>query len=151
MSSIIDAYVQWDAKLERNPDILGGEAVFPGTRSSVFRVGRLRETYTLQQVKEEYPHLQEVDILMAEYWIKIPSDALMKERSPNWKEYDQCFHAWRQQSYEPGYTDEVEEELLGKLDVAWYALSIEEREEARWHHCMAGIQLGEGKVTDTGN
>ena len=54
----------WTSGLQRDPDILGGEPCFPGSRLSVAHVGMmlLRGPSIEREVRYDYPYLTEQDL-----------------------------------------------------------------------------------------
>ncbi len=63
----------WAISIERNPDILGGSPVFPGTRLSVEHIGEamLRgNAREVAELKRDYPYLRENDFEMAKHWFR---------------------------------------------------------------------------------
>jgi uncharacterized protein (DUF433 family) len=70
-SQMIDRFETWKAKLVNNPNILGGETVFPGSRLSVQRIGRsLERGETLEVLRKDYPYLTDEDFNFARIFIK---------------------------------------------------------------------------------
>jgi len=58
----------WKSKIVTDPDIMGGEPVFPKRRLTVRHIGAmmLRERPdTLQEIREDYPYLKREDIEFA--------------------------------------------------------------------------------------
>jgi uncharacterized protein (DUF433 family) len=71
MVSIISRFEAWKARLVTNPNILGGEAVFPGSRLSVQRIGGcLVRGETLAVLREDYPDLTDEDFDFAQIYVK---------------------------------------------------------------------------------
>jgi uncharacterized protein (DUF433 family) len=61
----------WKSKLVSNPDILGGETVFPGSRLSVQRIGgSLEQGETVEVLREDYPYLTDEDFDFARIFVK---------------------------------------------------------------------------------
>ncbi len=61
----------WAIGIERNPDVLGGAPVFPGTRLSVEHVGHtmLRgSAMAIAELKRDYAYLKPADFEMAKRW-----------------------------------------------------------------------------------
>ncbi len=55
--------MNWRDHIDRNPDVLGGKPKIRGTRISVeLIVGRLGEGWTVEQLLEAYPHINETQI-----------------------------------------------------------------------------------------
>lgn len=68
---MIDRFETWKAKLINNPNILGGETVFPGSRLSVQRIGSsLERGETLEVLREDYPYLTDEDFDFAQVFVK---------------------------------------------------------------------------------
>jgi uncharacterized protein (DUF433 family) len=66
-----DRFETWKAKLINNPNILGGETVFPVSRLSVQRIGRsLERGETLEVLREDYPYLTDEDFDFARIFVK---------------------------------------------------------------------------------
>lgn len=57
------------AVVARDPDILGGEPVFAGTRTSVRHIGSLVARGLQDEVREDYPHLSDEDLALAEHFV----------------------------------------------------------------------------------
>jgi uncharacterized protein (DUF433 family) len=71
MQHRLDRFTRWKAKLVENPEILGGEPVFPKTRTAVRRIGELLLRGVPQaQVREDYPHLKQEDLDLAKLYAK---------------------------------------------------------------------------------
>jgi uncharacterized protein (DUF433 family) len=68
---LIDRFETWKAKLGNNPNILGGETVFPGSRLSVQRIGgSLERGETLEVLQEDYPYLTDEDFDFSRIFVK---------------------------------------------------------------------------------
>jgi uncharacterized protein (DUF433 family) len=68
---LIDRFEDWKAKLVNNPNILGGEIVFPGSRLSVKRVGGcLERGESLELLQEDYPYLTNEDFDFARIYFR---------------------------------------------------------------------------------
>jgi uncharacterized protein (DUF433 family) len=68
---LIDRFEAWKARLVRNPNILGGEIVFPDSRLSVQRIGgSLERGETLEVLREDYPYLTDDDLNFARIYVK---------------------------------------------------------------------------------
>jgi uncharacterized protein (DUF433 family) len=68
---LIDRFEAWKARLVSNPNILGGEIVFPGSRLSVQRIGgSLERGETLGLLREDYPYLTDEDFYFARIYVK---------------------------------------------------------------------------------
>lgn len=60
------SYMNGLEKIEEDPDILGGEAVFKGTRLSVYHVGKMIENgEKITNILEDYPYLDAGDVEFA--------------------------------------------------------------------------------------
>jgi uncharacterized protein (DUF433 family) len=67
----ISRFEAWKAELVSNPNILGGEVVFPGSRLSVQRIGGcLARGETLEVFREDYPYLTDEDLDFARIYVK---------------------------------------------------------------------------------
>jgi uncharacterized protein (DUF433 family) len=68
---LIDRFEAWKAKLVSNPNTLGGEIVFPGSRLSVQRIGgSLERGETLAVLQENYPYLTDEDFHFTRIYVK---------------------------------------------------------------------------------
>jgi uncharacterized protein (DUF433 family) len=68
---LVDRFEAWRSKLVSNPNILGGETVFPGSRLSVQRIGSsLERGETLTVLREDYPYLTDEDFHFARIYVK---------------------------------------------------------------------------------
>jgi uncharacterized protein (DUF433 family) len=64
-------YQAWKEKLIQDPEIMGGETVFPNSRVTVRRIAALVERGEPPQViLEDYPHLRDIDLELAPLYIK---------------------------------------------------------------------------------
>jgi len=71
MRRTLDEFETWKARLESQPDILGGETVFPNSRLSVRRVGgRLERREAREAIREDYPYLTERDLDFAQLYVR---------------------------------------------------------------------------------
>jgi uncharacterized protein (DUF433 family) len=71
LQTLIDQFEAWKVKLVNNPNILGGETVFPGSRLSVQRIGgSLERGETLEVLREDYPYLTDKDFDFARIFVK---------------------------------------------------------------------------------
>lgn len=67
----VEGFEHWKAKLVTNPDILGGEPVFPGCRLAVRHVGALVEQGERgETIREDYPYLSDEDIHFAHVFFR---------------------------------------------------------------------------------
>ena len=61
----------WKEKLVVQPDIMGGEPVFPGSRLTVRRVGGMLELgEDPRAILEDYPHLTDEDLELARLYVR---------------------------------------------------------------------------------
>ncbi len=71
LQTLIDRFEAWKAQLISNPDILGGEIVFPSSRLSVQRIGgSLERGESLEVLRADYPYLTDEDLNFARIYIK---------------------------------------------------------------------------------
>lgn len=71
LQTLIDRFEAWKARLVSNPNILGGETVFPDSRLSVQRIGGcLERGETLEVLREDYPYLTDEDFNFARIYVK---------------------------------------------------------------------------------
>ncbi|MCC6216476.1 MAG: DUF433 domain-containing protein [Polyangiaceae bacterium] len=71
MEAKLERFERWKAKLVEDPKILGGEPVFPKTRTAVRHVGGLlRRGVPAREVREDYPHLGDEDFEFARAYAK---------------------------------------------------------------------------------
>jgi uncharacterized protein (DUF433 family) len=67
----ISRFEAWKDRLVSNPNILGGEVVFPNSRLSVQRIGGcLARGETLKVLREDYPYLTDEDFDFARIYVK---------------------------------------------------------------------------------
>lgn len=67
----VDAFDHWKEKLVRNPDILGGEPVFPKSRLAISRVAGLVERgESVRSILKDYPYLTEEDVSFARLYAR---------------------------------------------------------------------------------
>jgi uncharacterized protein (DUF433 family) len=55
-------YEEWKDNLVKDPEILGGATVFPNSRLSVSHIGVLYARGVINEIKEDYPYLSDLDI-----------------------------------------------------------------------------------------
>jgi len=68
----ITRFRQWQQKLVENPDVMGGEAVFPNSRLTVRHVGEMIERgESPDVVLNDYPYLTSEDLEMSRMYLKI--------------------------------------------------------------------------------
>jgi uncharacterized protein (DUF433 family) len=65
-------YVRGQRRIEKRPEVLGGEPVFAGTRVSVRHVGALAKKLTREQLRKEFPRLSADDISFAALYAQLP-------------------------------------------------------------------------------
>lgn len=71
LSDLISQFDEWKSHLVSDPNILGGQTVFPNSRLSVNRIGKIIERGESPQViQEDYPYLSELDLKFAPLYIK---------------------------------------------------------------------------------
>jgi uncharacterized protein (DUF433 family) len=59
-------------RAERDDDVLGGAAVFEGTRLSVAHIGKMAEAgESIDNILENYPNLTEGDVKFARLYFKL--------------------------------------------------------------------------------
>ena len=64
-------FKKWRNNLVTDPNILGGETVFPNSRLSVSHIGRLLERGELKEIiLEDYPYLSQTDLEFASIYVK---------------------------------------------------------------------------------
>jgi uncharacterized protein (DUF433 family) len=70
LSTLIEQFEQWKSQLVTDPNILGGETVFPQSRLSVRRIGNiLKRGETPENIREDYPFLSELDLKFAQFFV----------------------------------------------------------------------------------
>jgi uncharacterized protein (DUF433 family) len=68
---LVDRFETWQSTLISDPNILGGETVFPNSRLSVQRIGSsLERGETLTVLREDYPYLTDEDFHFARIYVK---------------------------------------------------------------------------------
>lgn len=68
---LIERFETWKNGLVSDPDIMGGETVFPGSRLTVRHVGGMLERGELPSIiLEDYPYLSQEDIKFAPIYVK---------------------------------------------------------------------------------
>ena len=71
LSELISQFNQWKSHLVNDPNIMGGQTVFPNSRLSVHHIGKIIERGESQQIiQEDYPYLSELDLKFAPLYIK---------------------------------------------------------------------------------
>jgi uncharacterized protein (DUF433 family) len=83
LQTTIDRFEAWKAKLVSDPNILGGEVVFPNSRLSVRRIGgSLERGESLEILGQDYPYLTDEDFNFALMYVKAyPIQGRPKTRS----------------------------------------------------------------------
>ena len=75
--------MDYNAYIERNPNILLGKPVLKGTRITVEQIIRkMANGYSIDQLKEAYPHLSSMQIQAA---LDYAADVISNEVVLNWK------------------------------------------------------------------
>jgi uncharacterized protein (DUF433 family) len=70
MEDRVDRFVAWKTKIVEDPTILGGEPVFPKSRTAVRRIGGLvLRGVTGAEILEDYPHLTRDDLEFAKLYV----------------------------------------------------------------------------------
>lgn len=68
---LLQRFVVWREHLVVNPNILGGEVVFPNSRLAVRHIGKVLERgESIQAVKEDYPYLTDEDLELSRLYVK---------------------------------------------------------------------------------
>jgi uncharacterized protein (DUF433 family) len=71
LSESISQFNEWKNQLVTNPNIMGGQTVFPNSRLSVHRIGKLLERGELPEiVLSDYPYLSDLDLKFAPLYVK---------------------------------------------------------------------------------
>ncbi len=71
LSELIFQFNQWKSHLVNNPNIMGGQTVFPNSRLSVYHIGKMIERGESPQIiQEDYPYLSELDLQFAPLYVK---------------------------------------------------------------------------------
>ncbi|MEC4896069.1 MAG: DUF433 domain-containing protein [Oscillatoria sp. PMC 1051.18] len=71
LSELISNFNKWKQTLVTDPNILGGETVFPNSRLSVRRIGTMLEKGELDSViREDYPYLSSDDLANARLYVQ---------------------------------------------------------------------------------
>jgi uncharacterized protein (DUF433 family) len=87
----VDLYASGLERVEENDAVLGGAAVFKGTRLSVAHIGKMAEAgESIENILEDYPNLTEGDVKFARLYFKARpsvgrprSDGALNARHPN--------------------------------------------------------------------
>ncbi|MDJ0572512.1 MAG: DUF433 domain-containing protein [Pleurocapsa sp. MO_192.B19] len=71
LSDLILQFNQWKSNLVSDPKIMGGQTVFPNSRLSVQHIGKIIDRgESLQEVREDYPYLSDLDLKFAPLYVK---------------------------------------------------------------------------------
>lgn len=84
METKLDRFSTWKKKLVEDPNILGGEPVFPSSRTAVRHVGGLLlRGVPEHEVREDFPHLADEDFEFARLYAKAyPKMGRPREAAP---------------------------------------------------------------------
>ncbi|MBD2519903.1 DUF433 domain-containing protein [Nostoc sp. FACHB-973] len=67
----INCFQLWKENLVSDPNIMGGEAVFPNSRLTVRHIGSMLDRgESIETIHEDYPYLTEEDIKFAQVYVK---------------------------------------------------------------------------------
>jgi len=70
LSELVSRFNAWKNNLVYNPDIMGGEVVFPNTRLTVRHVGTILERgESVEVIREDYPYLSDEDIEFSRIYV----------------------------------------------------------------------------------
>lgn len=71
LSELISQFNEWKSHLVTDPNIMGGQTVFPDSRLSVHHIGKIIERgESIQAIQEDYPYLSELDLKFAPLYVK---------------------------------------------------------------------------------
>ncbi len=71
LSELISQFNEWKTHLVNDPNIMGGQTVFPNSRLSVYHIGKIIDCgESLEIIKEDYPYLSELDLKFAPLYVK---------------------------------------------------------------------------------
>ena len=71
LSELISQFKEWKSHLVTDPNIMGGQTVFPNSRLSVHHIGKIIDRgESLQLIQEDYPYLSELDLKFAPLYAK---------------------------------------------------------------------------------
>ena len=71
LSELISKFNWWKSQLISDPEIMGGQTVFPNSRLSVHRIGKIIDRgESIENIKEDYPFLSELDLKFAPLYAK---------------------------------------------------------------------------------
>ncbi|EGJ29283.1 MULTISPECIES: DUF433 domain-containing protein [Moorena] len=72
IEKLIEKFAIWVNSLVRDPNIMGGELIFPKSRLSVCRIaGRLNRGESPELIIEDYPYLSPIDLAFAQLYMEI--------------------------------------------------------------------------------
>ena len=81
VADTLDRFQAWKKKIVINPNIMGGEPVFPKSRLTVRHIGALVMNDGIEEIREDYPYLSEQDIEFAKlYTLAYPKRGRPRER-----------------------------------------------------------------------
>jgi len=67
----VQEFERWKGNLVTNPDIMGGEVVFPSSRLTVRRIGGMLERgESPEAILEDYPYLSHEDLELARLYVR---------------------------------------------------------------------------------
>ncbi len=70
--ALIKKFAIWVDSLVRDPNMMGGELIFPKSRLSVRRIaGRLNRGESPELILEDYPYLSPIDLAFAQLYMEI--------------------------------------------------------------------------------
>ena len=70
-SELISQFNEWKKHLVTDPNIMGGQTVFPDSRLSVHHIGKIIDRgESLQAIQEDYPYLSKLDLKFALIYTK---------------------------------------------------------------------------------
>lgn len=70
-SESISQFNEWKSHLVTDPNIMGGQTVFPNSRLSVNHIGKIiNRGESIQVIKEDYPYLSQLDLKFASLYVK---------------------------------------------------------------------------------
>ena len=71
LSELISQFNEWKSHLVNDPNIMGGQTVFPNSRLSVYHLGKIiARGESLEVIREDYPYLSELDLKFAPLYVK---------------------------------------------------------------------------------
>jgi uncharacterized protein (DUF433 family) len=71
LSELISQFNEWKSYLVSDPNIMGGQTVFPSSRLSVYHLGTIiHRGESIQFIQEDYPFLSELDLKFAPLYVK---------------------------------------------------------------------------------